>query len=82
MKQEINLPENAFRELKEGEFSFILTAADAEGKSLTGAGAYSETVENDEDGTITFSEIRYDLNDLEPQEDGAYADAVRYYRIE
>ena len=62
--------------LEADEFSFTLTKTDADGNALTGDEAYSETVSNAEDGTVTFTEITYTEEDLELTDEG-YADAKR-----
>lgn len=40
-------------------YNFTITAVDENGIVLTGADAYTETVKNKGDGSITFSEIKY-----------------------
>ncbi len=49
--------------LTAGQFSFTLTATDADGNALTGEGAYSETVANAADGSITFAPFHYTQED-------------------
>ena len=69
------------RELKKNEFSFILTAVDQEGQALIGEQAYSETVSNDADGKVKFTEIRYGMADMD-QKDGHLEDTRKYYRVQ
>ncbi len=69
------------RKLQANEFRFTLTAVDESGNALTGEAAYSKTVTNAADGTVTFPEINYLLSDLD-QVDGHTVDTKKYYRIE
>ena len=69
------------RKLQANEFSFTLTAVDENGNALTGKAAYSKTMTNAADGTVTFPEINYLLSDLD-QVDGHAVDTKKYYRIE
>ena len=68
------------RALKKNEFSFILTAVDKNGAALTGEDAYSETVSNDADGKVKFTEIRYQMADMD-QANGRLEDTRKYYRV-
>ena len=69
------------RKLQANEFRFTLTAVDESGNALMGEAAYSKTVTNAADGTVTFPEINYLLSDLD-QVDGHTVDTKKYYRIE
>ena len=53
---------------------------DANGKALTGEEAYSQTVSNAADGSITFDAFEYLLTDMD-QKDGHVIDTKKYYLV-
>ena len=68
------------RTLKPGEFSFTLTATDAQGNALTGDAAYTETVTNAANGSYAFEKIEYTGDDLD-KDDGNYKETKKYYKV-